>query len=207
MKGNKNKYYPIFTTIIVLHSLISCDLNQENCQKELKYFEGIDSPVIAVRNKVQTNNDSCIYEITYNYWFSDRYVSSKGKLLLGDSSFFIKLYSLESQYVKYFDFSKKITEAYSIVLLKNNEKEYRINIILENILVTNNKEYYFFKFLNSFQYDNNWTDTVIIASLSDGIIGSYFTYEYNGKRNMLLPKGDILENKIDYSDVEIRYIK
>lgn len=202
-----NKYYFTFTIVIVFGSFISCDLKKESCQKDLKYFEEAETPVIAVRNKIQSNNDSCIYEIDYNYWFSDKYVSSKGKLLLWDSSFFIKLNNPETQFVKYFDFSKKVSDKYSFVLFKNKEKEYRISILIEDIVVKNNNRYYVFKFSNSFQYDNNWTDTVIIASLSEGIVGSYFVYEYNGKKNMLLPQGDILKDNIDYSDIELRYIK
>jgi hypothetical protein len=186
---------------------VSCNSTPESCTKKLKYFERADSPVIAVRNKIKTNNDSCVYNIDYNYWFPDRYVSTKGKLLISDSSFSIKLNELETGFVKYFDFSKKIGETYSIVLFERKEKKYTINIVIEDIVTVNDRKYYVFKFFNSFEFDNNWTDTVIIASLNEGIIGSYFIYEYEGSKNMVSPQGDILKNHLDYSDIEIRYIK
>lgn len=201
-----NRKYNYLKLICGLSALFSCEPREDKCQQELKYFNESDSPIISIREKIGLKNDSCLFKIDYNYWFSDLYISTDGYLLIDKKAFFIKLKTPETEYVKYFDFSKKVGDTYDVILFIDHQREYNVEVLVQNIVESDHEEYHIFRFFNSFEYDNHWTDTIIIASLSQGIIGSYFTYNYEGQDVMLEPYGNILKETIDYTNIEQRYL-
>ncbi|UII22890.1 hypothetical protein [Fulvivirga ligni] len=191
--------FQIFTISI----LGACDSNFDQCSHDLKYLSGGNKPVIAITGKDNSVKDSCQYLIDFNYWFKDNAVSRKGSLLIHNDAFYVRLKESQSGFVRYFDFTKKAHDAYEVEMLVDGKK-YVIKIIVEEVVVKNNQQYHVFRFIDSFEFKNNRTDTIIIASLNKGILGSYFTYNRNGVNIMLMPEGELLDDMIDYSNVEKR---
>ena len=187
--------------IIFLLIFISCDnktciINYHN--------EFTTEPIMYI---ISENEDKKYhYNISLQISLSDFTLYSKGLLFCKNRAFYIKSCEPESNYFKYFDFKKRLNESYKIKINVNNNT-YNITAFVDKLLMWENTKVYAFRFKNTFiALENKYYDTVILASIEDGIIGSYISGEYNNKEYMIDPAG-IVQELDEYSNLEIRVLK
>ena len=209
LKKTKKKGIKLMITLFCVLLLSAC-ISNENGECLIDYpkdFKTRDSPIIHITGVDSVDRDHCIYSIDLNIWFKESYISSRGKLYSDSEAFYLMSINPATEYVKYFDFSKSVGDHYDISLKVNNQK-HLINASVEKIVDTENKSLvHVFRFKNTFYYEYKAYDTVILASITEGILGSYFSSYYNNEEYMLSPAGDILEDYIDYSKMELRTLR
>ena len=191
MKTKEIKAVVIFVYMFVLSACLS-DKTSECLINYSSEFKTINPPVIYITGVDSIKRDRCIYSIKLNVWFRDYQLVSSGKLYSDSNAFYLKSIDPETEYVKYFDFSKSVGDQYDISL-SINRRNYLINVFLDKIVNTKNmNKVHVFRFKDTFYNEDKAYDTVILASMEEGIIGSYFSSCYNDLEYMLAPSGDIL---------------
>ena len=122
-----------------------------------------------------------------------------------DSAFYIKPELQNGDFVKYFDFTKKVGEVYIIPLIVNNIK-HTIEVLVEKSYRWKDGIVYVFRFRNTYYYLNEPYDSVIFASIENGIMGSYISGFYEGAEFMVSPSGEVVNDMVD-STMEIRVFR
>lgn len=205
-KMRKNNIEIVFSLFFMFYFV--CCIKKNECSIEyMDTFYSAKKPIIYITGIDKSVADSCIYNININIWFSDNSLSSDGKLYKEEEAFYLKSITPRTRYIKYFDFSKSLGEGYDIELIIN-DKKYQIDALIERIVKTKNYGIvHLFRFKNTYYYLDKAYDTVVLASLTKGILGSYFSVYDNNVQYMFSPAGELLEKQIDYSTLELRELK
>jgi hypothetical protein len=188
--------------IIVFAIIIGCDTKV--CT--INYINDFKSEEPLIYITSQNKDNKCYYNIKLYISFSDITIYSKGLLFYDDNAFYIKSYEPESSFFKFFDFSKDLGENYDIEI-EVNDTSYKLIAIVDKIVTWNGNKIFAFRFFDSFRYFNNeYYDSVILASVEYGIVGSYISGHFNNKEFMIEPTG-IVQELEEYSNLEIRELK
>ncbi len=108
-------------SIIVFILFFSCTHNEKCNIDFIKDFKSTKPPLVYILSKDASKNE-CLYSVILNLGFPEFEISSKGLLYYDDSAFYIKPELQNGDFVKYFDFTKKVGEVYIIPLIVNNIK-------------------------------------------------------------------------------------
>ena len=208
LKKTRKGGIKLVNTLFCVLLLFAC-MSDEKSECFIDYpkeFKTRDSPIIHITGIDSVDKEHCIYSIDLNIWFEGYQLSSRGRLYSNSEAFYLMSVDPTTEYVKYFDFSKPVGSIYNILLPVNNQ-DYLINASIEKVVNIDKDKVHVFRFKNTFYYEDEAYDTIILASITKGILGSYFSSYYDNEEYMLSPSGDILEEHIDYSKMEVRTLR
>ena len=177
----------------------------ERCKIELLEFTKNDGPFIYIKGY----KGHCTYVYEGQFWIQGRHLISGGKISFEDDALFITIDALESMPIRYFDFEKKPGDEYWISIESKKLPIYTKFVAkVDSIVKSSNGNWvHVFRIVRGFSNDGHESDLVFLVSKENGIIGSYISDIENQIKIMAVPRGDILRDVIDYSEIELRSIK
>jgi hypothetical protein len=135
--------------------------------------------------------------------------SNKQSICLRKNKFIAKLINPKSKDFVLFDLDSKINENIKIEINYLNSKK-NFNCILKDKIITKEKlEVYIFRIKDWGRYSESLVlDLIVLVTKKYGVIGSYYTdNDLEAEKIMIAPAGDLLNDYVDYSKVELATLK
>jgi len=191
--------------ILIFSSLLSCN-EQRRCKIEYSEFKDRkDIPFISVISETISKIE---YVVEFEVRHPDTSYSDKAIMYLQDDKFIFKTLNPLSNEFTLFDLNQKINSSRNIELSYKPEvfsKKQNFSVILENKLKNDDDlEVYVYRLKEFFYYNPVdeiiKLDVVVFITKEKGVIGSYISSITEDPEIIIYPSGDILEERIDYSN-------
>jgi hypothetical protein len=187
--------------------LVSCENLNTQIEQYLKKNASERIPVFSIdwSANLQTKN---LYYTNAGIILKDTF-SKKQSICLRKNEFIAKLINPKSEDFVLFDLDSKINENKNIEIDYLNSKK-NFNCILQDKIITKEKlEVYIFRIKDWGRYPESLVlDLIVLVTKKYGVIGSYYTdNDLEAEKIMIAPAGDLLNEYIDYSKVELATLK
>lgn len=192
------KYFFILLTI----SLFSCKESNTRLEKYSNFPESKYKPFFSIDSLLPNNE-----YLTHKIYFSDKKPgAAKFLFYVRNNIFFAKTVQPESNEFILFDLNSKLNETKKIEF-KNANLKRSFDCALEKKITTKGKlEVFVFRIKKFIQlpsfFGDEKLDVIVFTTLKHGVIGSYMTdIDHSGNTFMIAPRGNILKEDIDYSQI------
>lgn len=188
---------------------VSCENSNTKIEKYPKKsaFERVPAFSIDWSANLKTKN---LYYTKTAIFLNDLF-STKQSICLRKNKFIAKLVSPKSEDFVLFDLDSKLNESKNIEINYLNSKK-NFNCILQDKIITKEKlEVYIFRIKDWGRYPLSGDlilDLIVFVTKKYGVIGSYYTdNDLDAEKIMIAPAGDLLNEYIDYSKIQIMTLK
>ncbi len=187
--------------LLLILTIVSCN-HRDSCFSDFEAFQNLDErPLISVVEEM--NAADCEYRISLFFCSSTHIFNGEGRMKLNQDIIYIRALSPATKNFQMFNLRSSPGDEYKVEIkpeLVGDFNDFSVRVTVDGKYDVLGNDIYVFRIHDFFCYNDELFDSVFFVTLKKGVVGSYVSKIYqDGKEFLILPRGNILEDIIDYS--------
>ena len=187
-----------FAVSLLLMVTLGCNSKKQLCEFDQESFGEVKAPFL--RKLESAIDNPCKFR--GDFWIDSTYYYLTGAITRGDDAIRLDFDSIVTTPVNYFDFKTREGDTYPVIFQFTGHaarQSVRLENIFEPVAGNGKNRVYQFRVMDGYIFEDELFDVVFFVTMEKAVIGSLVSKFYDGKEWIMIPGGNILRDRIDYS--------